>query len=258
MKTLRFAYPLVLGLLLGGCAVYVPTVPSTPLLTQHQVEITAGLRGINSLEVDAAWAPTAHLLLAGESAFQGSTTETTTNSVTTTYHDSHRQVGLGLGYYQAPTARSAWYWAAVGGVGFASVELHSIDFAAPSAFVPIPLPYVSGFYEARYLRYYGQLYAARPLSPLVTAGASVRGKLVDYTRLTYEGQPLVPTNRFFLEPTLFVRVGHGVVQGEGTLGLSLPTASDRSNPLNPRTAPVSTLVSIGVIFRPDLLGKGGW
>ncbi len=248
------AYPLGLGLLLGSCAVYVPTVPSTPLLTQHQVEITAGLRGISSLEVAAAWAPTAHLLLAGESAFQGSTTETTTNNVTTTYHNSHRQGGVGLGYYRAPTARSAWYWAAVGGVGFASVELHSIDVGY---FFIFPVPYVSGLYEARYLRYYGQLYAARPLGALVTAGASVRGTLVDYARLTYEGQPLAPTNHFFVEPTLFVRLGHGVVKGEGTLGLSLPTGGDRSNPLNPRTAPVSTLVSLGIIFRPDLLGRSG-
>lgn len=254
MKTLRFAYTLVLGLLLGGCAVYVPTVPSTPLLTQNQVEITAGLRGVNSLEVDAAWAPTAHLLLAGESAFQGSTTETTTNNVTNTYHDSHRQVGVGLGYYQAPTARSAWYLAAVGGVGYASVELHRVDVRF--LFI-LPFPYVSGLYEARYRRYYGQLYAARPLGPRVTAGASVRGTLVDYARLTYDGQPLTPTNRFFLEPTLFMRIGYGVVQGEGTLGLSLPTSGDRSNPLNLRTAPVTGLVSIGVIFRPDLLGRGG-
>ena len=255
MKNLRAAYPLLLSLLLGSCAVYVPTVPSTPLLTQKQVAITAGLRGISSLEAGAAWAPTAHLLLAGESAYTGSTTETTTNNVTTTYHDSHRQVGLGLGYYQAPTARSAWYWAAVGGVGFASAQLHAIDVGY---FLILPLPYVSGFYEARYRRYYGQLYAARPLGPLVTAGASVRGTLVDYTRLTYDGQPLTPTNHFFVEPTLFLRLGHGVVQGQGTLGLSLPTAGDRNNPLNSRTAPVSTLVSLSVIFRPDLLGRGGW
>jgi hypothetical protein len=258
VKTVRIAYPLGLSLLLGGCAVYVPTVPSTPLLTQHQVELTGSLRGISSLEVDAAWAPTAHLLLAGESAFQGSTTETTVNNVTSTYQDAHRQAGVGLGYYQAPTARSAWYWAAVGGVGFASVQLHSVDFVVPSVYLPIPLPYVSGLYEARYWRYYGQFYAARPLGALITAGASVRGTLVDYTRLTYEGQPLVPTNRFFVEPTLFMRIGHGVVQGQGTLGISLPTGGDKSNPLNPRTAPVSTLVSIGVIFRPDLIGHGGW
>jgi hypothetical protein len=251
VKTCRVVYPLVLSLLLSSCAVYVPTVPSTPLLTKNQVEVTAGLRGLNSLEIDAAWAPTAHLLLAGESAFQGgSTAETTTNNVTTTYHDSHRQVGLGLGYYQAPSTRSAWYLAAVGGVGFASVELYSLDVLV---FI-IPLPYVSGLYKAKYFRYYGQLYAARSFGSLITGGASVRGTLVDYTRLTYEGQALAPTNRFFLEPTLFLRVGHGVVQGEATLGLSLPTSGDKANPLNPRTAPVSTLVSVGIIFRPDLLG----
>ena len=251
MKNRYATYSLALSLLLSSCAVYVPTVPSTPLLTKNQVEITAGLRGLNSLEVDAAWAPTAHLLLAGESALQGSTTETTTNNVTTTYHDSHRQVGLGLGYYQAPTAHSAWYLAAVGGVGFASVDLHSLDVLVN--FI-IPLPYISGRYEAKYFRYYGQLYAARPLSSFITGGASVRGTLVNYQRLTYEGQTLEPTNHFFIEPTLFVRVGHGVMQGEGTLGLSLPTGGDKNNPLNPRTAPVSTLVSVGIIFRPDLLG----
>jgi hypothetical protein len=254
VKTRYATYLLGLSLLLGGCAVYVPTVPSTPLLTQNQVEITAGVRGLTSLEADAAWAPTAHLLLAAESAFQASTTETTTNNVTNTYHDYHRQVGLGLGYYQAPSARSAWYLAAVGGVGFASVSLHSLDVAV---FYILPLPVISGRYEARYLRYYGQVYAARPLGTLVTGGASVRGTLVDYQRLTYEGQPFAPTNRFFIEPTLFARMGHGVVQGEGTLGLSLPTGSNQDNSLNPRTAPVSMLVSVGIIFRPDLLKHGG-
>jgi hypothetical protein len=249
VKTHYAAYLSGLSLLFGGCAVYVPTVPSTPLLTKKQVEITAGLRGLNSLEVDAAWAPTAHLLLAGESAFQASTTETTTNNVTSTYHDYHRQVGLGLGYYQTPSARSAWYLAAVGGVGFASTRFYGIDI--------FPLPSTSGFYEARYFRYYGQAYAARPLGALATGGASVRGTLVDYQHLTYEGQPLVPTNRFFIEPTLFVRVGHGVVQGEGTLGVSLPTGGNSGNSLNPRTAPVSMLVSVGIIFRPDLLTHGG-
>jgi hypothetical protein len=253
VKNLRCALVLAAGLLLGGCAVYVPTVPSTPLLAKNQVEITAGLRGVNSLELDAAWAPTHHLLLAGESAFQGSTNETTTNNVTTTYHDAHRQVSLGLGYYQAPTERSAWYLAALGGVGFASVDLHSVDFGIISIYLPLPLPYASGHYEARYFRYYGQVYAARPLGPLVMGGASLRGTLVDYNRLDFDGQAVAPTNRFFIEPTLFMRIGHGVVQGQGTLGLSLPTSGDARNPINKRTAPVSGLISVGVIFRPDLL-----
>ncbi len=247
------------GLLLSGCAVYVPTVPSTPLLTKNQVEVTAGLRGVNSLELDAAWAPTNHLLLAGESAFQGSTTQTTTNGVTNTYRDSHRQVSLGLGYYRAPTEQSSWYVAAIGGMGLASVTLHSVDFDIASAFLPLPLPYVSGRYEASYLRYYGQCYVARPLGPMLVGGASVRGTLVDYKQLTFDGQAIAPTNHFFAEPTLFMRVGHGVVQAEGTLGLSLPLSGNEANPANKRTAPVSGLVSIGVVFRPDLVkwrGRG--
>jgi len=250
---IRYVLPLITGLALGSCAVYVPTVPGTPLLEKGQVELTAGLRGINSFETGAAWAPTGHLLVSAESGFQGSTTETTTNSVTTNYQDWHRQAGLGLGCYRAPSERSAWYLAAVGGAGVASVSLHSIDFAIPSIYLPIPLPYVSGHYEAQYWRYYGQLYAARPISPAVRAGASVRGTFVDYSRLTFDSQPLAPANRFFLEPTLFVRVGHGVVQGQGTLGLSLPTRREADESLNKRTAPVSALVSVGVVFRPDLV-----
>ena len=255
MKNLRFAYLLLLGLLLGSCAVYAPTVPATPLLTRGQGQLTASLRGLNALEAGGAWAPTSHLLLTAESAFQSSSTTETTNNVSATYPDYHRQLSLGLGYYQAPSARSAWHLAAVGGVGLASVQLYSVDL---KVYFIIPVPYVSGLYEARYRRYYGQLYAARPLGSLVMAGASVRGTLVDYQRLTYQGQPLVPTNRFFLEPTLFMQVGHGVVQGLGTLGLSLPTSGDRNSPYNSRTAPVSGLVSLGIIFRPDLLGRGGW
>lgn len=253
VKNLPIALSIAAGLVLSGCAVYVPTVPSTPLLTKNQVEITAGLRGLNSLEFDAAWAPTNHLLLAAESAFQGGTTETTTNGVSTTYRDSHRQVSLGLGYYRAPNERSAWYLAAVGGAGLASVDLHSVDFGIASPYLPLPLPYASGHYEARYFRYYGQLYAARPLSSVVVGGASVRGTLVDYSRLQFDGQAIAPTNRFFAEPTLFVRIGHGVVQGEGTLGLSLPLNGNQANPANKRTAPVSGLISVGVVFRPDLL-----
>jgi len=253
VKNLYCAAGLGASLLLGGCAVYVPTVPSTPLLTKNQVEITAGLRGLNSLGLAAALAPTSHLLLAAESAYQGSANETTTNNITTTYRDSHRQVALGLGYYQAPSAHSAWYWAAVGGVGLASVQLHSVDVGIASPYVPIPLPYAAGYYEARYQRYYGQLYAACPLGPGVTGGASVRGTFVDYSRLDLDGQAVAPANRFFIEPTFFVRMGHGVVQGQGTFGLSLPTTAGSDNPLRKRTAPVSGLISVGVVFRPDLL-----
>lgn len=240
---------------LSSCAVYVPTVPSTPLLEKGQVEVTAGLRGFTSLEVGAAWAPTPHLLVVGESAFQSSTTTETTNNVSSTYRDYHRQAGLGLGYYRSPGTEGGWYRAAVGGVGFASASLHTIDFAVASIFLPFPLPYSSGHYEAQYRRYYGQVYMARPLSPMTTGGWSVRGTWVDYTQLTVDGQSIMPTNRFFLEPTLFLRLGEGPLQGQGTVGLSLPLGGDSTNPLNKRTAPISGLISVGLVVRPDLLFK---
>lgn len=245
--------------LLSGCAIYVPTIPATPLLKKGQVEVTAGLRGFASLEAGAAWSPAPHLLLLGESALLASTTTITTGGTapavgsTATYHDAHRQAGLGVGVYRAPTATSKWYLAAVGGLGFASRSLHSIDYEIASVYLPIPLPYYSGHYEARYRRYYGQLYLAQALSERLTEGFSLRSTWVDYTRLTLDGQTLRPTNRGFLEPTFFLRLGKGPIQGQGTFGFSFPTGGAKNDPLNKRTAPVSSLFGISVLVRPDLL-----
>lgn len=178
MRKLATAYnwSWLLLALLGSCTVYAPTVPSTPLLEKNQVELTAGIRGLNVLELGAAWSPMPHLLLTGEAALRGGSGSTTDiNNVTTTDEDYHRQASVGVGYYRAPTGQSRLYLAAVGGVGFASVNLHDISFGVPSIFVPIPLPYVSGFYEARYRRYYGQVYLAQRQGERSTSGFSVRG-----------------------------------------------------------------------------------
>lgn len=253
MKNRYAAYPLAFSLLLGGCAVYAPTIPSTPLLEPKQVEVIASLRGINALEAGAAWSPAPHLLLLGESALQSSTTSTTTNNVTTTYHDYHRQVGLGVGVYRAPTEQSRWYIAALGGLGFAKVSLHSVDVGIVSPYVPLPFPYISGYYEASYQRYYGQVYAAHPLNERLTGGFSLRGTYVHYTQFNFESQAVEPNNRVFIEPTLFLRLGQGVVRGQATVGLSVPTSREASRELDKRTAPVSGLFSVGLIVRPDLI-----
>jgi hypothetical protein len=51
----RLLPTLVVSLLLTGCAVYVPTVPSTPLLrNKGEVEVTAAIRSFSSLEAAAA------------------------------------------------------------------------------------------------------------------------------------------------------------------------------------------------------------
>jgi len=251
MPTLRRQGFLLLLLPLGGCALYAPTVPSTPLLSKRQVQVSAGLRNLTALEGGAAWAPTNHLLLSAEGAYQGSETTTTTNNQTTSYRDYHRQLSLGAGYYRAPTATSCWYLAAMGGIGWASTKLHAIDY---EVFIIFPYPVAEGDYVARYRRYYAQVYVAQPAGKDLRTGFSLRGTWADYTTLTLDGQPFAPTSRLFIEPTFFLKIGEGrPVQGQATLGLSMPWSRDNNNPLSKRTSPVSSLVGVSVIFRPDLL-----
>jgi hypothetical protein len=227
-------------------------VPSTPLLSKGQVQVSAGFRNLAALEGGAAWAPTNHLLLSAEGAYQGSETTTTTNNQTSAYHDYHRQLSLGVGYYRAPTATSRWYLAALGGIGWAKTDLHAIDFTIASPW--LPLPYLSGQYEASYRRYYAQAYVAQPAGKDLRTGFSLRGTWADYTTLTLDGQPFAPTSRLFIEPTFFLKIGEGrPVQGQASLGLSMPWSRDNSNPLSKRTSPVSSLVGVSLIFRPDLL-----
>ena len=242
------------ALLLGSCAVYAPTIPATPLLEKKQVEVVASLRSLVAFDGSVAWAPTTHLLVVGEAAALQNNGSYSDQSVDLTYTDYHRQGGLGLGYYQAPTATRPAYWAAVGGVGFASTSLHAVD-VGPPGFLFIPATEYRGHYQAQYRRYYGQLYAAWPRPQGLTCGASLRGTVADYTSLTLEGQPIAPVNRVFLEPTFFMRFGQRALRGQVTAGLSLPLSDDRNNPTAKRTAPLSYLFSIGLVIRPDLLLK---
>ena len=241
---------------LTGCAVYVPTVPATPLLEKGQVEVTAGLRGFSTTELGVAWSPVPHVLVTGELAGNigsSSTTTTSQQGVKTTYNDSHRQGSVGAGLYRKPTADS--YLAVLGGIGWGRTNLFaSEDFKAASPFFPFPIPTRSGVYDAQYRRYYGQFYFAAPaFGKDLKGGFSLRTVFVDYTRLNFADQPIAPSNRFFLEPTAFVRTDHGPLRFYLTGGFSAPLSSDRANPANKRTASWSYLFSGGVILRPDLL-----
>ena len=252
---------LLVGALLSSCvAVYVPTTPSTPLLEKGQVEVTAGLRGFRYAEVGAAWSPLPHVLVTGELAADASkSTSSTTNSqgVTTEYRDSHRQGGIGLGLYRPTDATRRTYLAVMGGVGWGrSTFFAADDYRAASVFFPFPLPTRQGVYDATYRRYYGQVYLAGPPDDNGPQfGASLRSVWVDYTRLTYADQPIVPSNRFFVEPSLFLRFGHGILQYYATAGLSLPLNRDPANPANGRTSSRSYLVGGGIVLRPDLLKR---
>lgn len=210
--------------------------------------MSAGVRNLTSLEAGAAWAPTRHLLLSAESGLQSSTAITTSNNITATYHDFHRQVGLGLGCYRS--APSGLYLAVLGGVGYASTRLHTVDVGV-LYFLPIPV--LSSQYEARYVRYYGQAYVATPTQGAATLGFSLRGSYVDYTYLALAGNSFAPATHFFTEPSFFVKLGNGPLQALGTVGFSLPWNPDSASRFSNETASTSSLIGATLIFRPDLL-----
>ena len=252
---------LLAGALLSSCAVlYVPTTPSTPLLEKGQVEVTAGLRGLRYAEVGAAWSPLPHVLVTGELAADiAKSTASTTNSqgVTENYSDSHRQGGMGLGLYRPTSTTRRTYLAVMGGIGWGHTNFFAFDDYKPaSVFFPFPLPTRQGVYDAKYRRYYGQLYLASPPdNDGPQYGASLRSVWVDYTKLTYADQRIVPSNRLFVEPSVFLRFGHGALRWYTTAGYSLPINRDPANPANGRTSSRSYLLSGGIILRPDLLKR---
>ncbi len=259
LRLLRAYLPLAGTALLGSCVTtYVPTVPSTPLLTKGQVEVNVGLRGIHNAEVGAAWSPLPHVLVTGEVASDISPLETTytdpQGGANTTYTDSHRQGSLGLGLYQTAPGRS--YLALVGGIGWGHTNFFAQDdYEVASPFFPLPVPTRQGVYDARYRRYYGQLYLASPETENgPRLGASLRTVWLDYTHFTYADQPVVVSQtRVLVEPSVFVRFGQGAVRYFTTAGLSVPLTMDHANPYDNRVASRSYLFSGGVIFRPDLL-----
>lgn len=230
---------------------YVPTVPSTPLLrSKGEVEVTAAIRGFSSLEAGVAWAPAPRLFVAGETALQTSEGSITSSSTTINYRNMHQQIGLGLGTYRLLGKDQSIYVGALGGMGLAKAEVYGSNVLY--SIIPVLGPLAQ--YRATYLRGYGQVYIAHQM-PRVSYGLSVRSTVVGYTSLLYNKVPIQPPNRFFLEPHFFVRVGQGPFQGIATVGGSSPGRTDRNNPSNEKLAPSTLLISMGVAWRPHLLRR---
>lgn len=248
----RFAMlPMVGAALLAGCAVYVPTVPSTPLVTKGgAVEVTAAVRGLSSLEAGAAWSPAAQVVVTGETALQVSNGSETANGTTYQYTNVHKQACMGLGTYRLVGAAQSVYLGAIGGFGLAQANVY--DPHADYLIVPLFGKPPTTYFEAIYQRYYGQFYLAQ-LGEVVSYGASIRGTFVHYSQLQRDGKAIASPTNFFFEPTLFLRAGRGPLQFQSTLGFSIPTHVDSENENRRNLSPMSVLVSAGVVLRPQLL-----
>ena len=251
MMKLHYQIALACSILLSSCAVYVPTVPSTPLVTEAgQVEVTAGIRSFSSLEVGGAWSPTNHLFVTVETALQTSNGSETTNGATFKYTNVHKQASVGLGTYRLFGPEQKGYLAATAGFGLAKADVYDphLGYLILPIFGRTPITY----YEASYQRYYGQLYTAH-LGRVTSYGASLRGTFVHYSLLRRNDVGTTTPSTFFLEPTFFIRVGSGPLQFQSTVGLSAPTQVDYEAGNRNNLSPTSVLISAGLVFRPHLL-----
>ena len=236
---------------LSGCAVYVPATPSTLLLrSQGEVEVTASVRPQGGLETSAAWVPARYLLLTAEGSVQQGDGSETHNGVTTEYQNLHKQIGMGVGTYRLLGTDQSVYLGALGGFGLAAASIYDSHYD--------PFDFLFGgtkhlaHYQAAYQRYYGQLYVAKT-TPLLSYGASLRTTFVHYSELTRNDMPITTPTKFYIEPTVFMRIGRGAWQGQATLGFSQPNTMDRSSPDRRNVSPATTITSFGVVLRPHLL-----
>lgn len=226
---------------LNGCAIYSPTVPSTPLVQKGQMEVVASMRTFLSLDASVAYSPVNHLLISSEGAVRNTGGNEVVSGVKTRFTDVHRQVSLGLGAYHEFGPARALYAAAVGGIGVADANVHNGLLGNLSE------------YKANYTRYYGQVYIAQR-GNFVTGGGSLRATWLHYNTLLLDNAPVGPASRFYVEPNLFIRAGKGALQTQLTLGISIP-ARGSSNYDAKFLAARSSLISLGVVFRPALLKK---
>lgn len=228
---------------LSGCAVYSPTVPSTPLVQKGEVEVTASTRTLLSLDGSVAYSPVHHLLLSGEGAIRQGGGNKLVNGVKTEFTDVHRQASLGIGAYHEFGPDGIFYAAAMGGVGMAAVNVHNGLLGTLSE------------YTANYTRYYGQVYVAHR-GQFFSGGLSMRVNWLAFNSLLLDNVPVAPIARSYFEPSLFLRAGQGALQGQLTLGISLPDRPSSAYDANSLAAK-SSLVSVGLVFRPALINKQG-
>ena len=237
-----FRFPIWL-FALAGCTVYSPTVPSTPLVRKGQVEVVAAMRTLLSLDGSVAYSPANHMLISAEAAIRSGGGNMTVNGMKVPYTDRHRQGSLGIGTYQEFGPERRFYAAAVSGIGMATVNVHNGLFGQLSE------------YTASYNKYYTQLYVAQR-GGFVTGGVSLRTTWLDFNQLRLDGAPIEPVTQFYIEPSFFVQAGKGALQSQLTIGISVPAR--RSTAYDSKIlAAQSSLVSVGLVFRPGLLREAG-
>lgn len=240
-RTLPPFVAITCSVLLSGCSVYTPTIPSTPVVQKGEVEAYAGIRGLmSSAEVGAAWSPVNHVLLTTEGAVR-------LVKANDPSPNQNRQLNLGAGVYQRFNGTVPLYAALVGGVGRAASDIRSSEDSSPNF----------ARYQATYSRYYAQGYLAvfGEEAGWLNGGVSCRATWVEYDKFRRNNEPVTPATTFYLEPTVFVRFGRGALQSQLSIGSSLPNARLNKTPADKYLDARNTLIGYGLVFRPGQLSN---
>ncbi|MCC2547672.1 hypothetical protein LJY25_14550 [Hymenobacter sp. BT175] len=227
--------------LISGCAVYAPTLPSTPIVRKGEVEAAASWHLLQTVDGHAAWSPTDHVLVLAEGSWRPDNADTT--------YFRTKQAGVGAGLYQS-FGNNHWYLAGTGGLSLS----HSVrGYLDVNDFFVWPFGVKLVEYEAWYWKYYGQGYLAYHHTvrngPSYALGSVLRYSTVDFSSLTRNGSPLVQAPASYWEPSLFCRLGFRGVQVQTSVGLSISESlvGDADSYYLPQS---SFVLGVGVVLHP--------
>lgn len=192
----RFAGASLLGVSLGGCAVYLPMQCAAPALyDKGQVELAGSAYFNKRLNGAINYSPVRHLLV--RAALDGKA-----DADDSTYTRS-RQYELAVGTYW-PLGEQVVLGALVGaGQARSQVRYRPIETPSPEQYE----------YDAHYNKLVGEVYGTWQIGPTMQFGAAYRLTHVRFTSLTNLGRPLSLTSMLRSEPMFFLRSTFGFRPG---------------------------------------------
>ncbi|GAA4004101.1 hypothetical protein GCM10022408_14730 [Hymenobacter fastidiosus] len=239
-------------LLATGCTVYAPMQPTISTIHQQgQVEIAASVQPNGRVESSVVYSPLPHLLVMGAGTFRPKTGDSTFNTT--------RQWEAGVGGY-VPLGHH-WQVTGLVGYGYASTR---------KAYVEVPIIFgcpTLEEYQARYRKTFGQLNLTHEFER-GSIGLGYRLSNIHFDQISYGSGParypvaLQTMTRH--EGLLFGRISLDPAQRwqlQGTMGLSVAADARQDETDNPqlyqanRTLLPIPMVSLGVVFRPQLFGQ---
>ena len=198
----------------GGCApVYYPNISHVPLFSAAGELHASASVTTDGYELMGAVSPLEHLGMMGSYAWGKSMADPTIPP------DDHRYYELGLCYYTTIAATRPQRLEVLAGYGAGEAR----SFERQVSFAAVDPTYL--FARSRYGRAFvqggmGSAFQVPLVDAWGEAGGAVRVARVGFTELSVGDEQYDGLAKLFVEPSLFVRVGHPIVSAELQLGYS--------------------------------------